>query len=127
MLELGALGVGEARIGRERRALRLPRARNRIVGRRRGRRIVVEIEIGSLRRERGAIGETLGGIGLRDARERDGILGAARETAAAEIGGAAEGRALTDEDPQAEALLARVGELLDLAETYGGRKRRLLH
>ena len=50
------------------------------------------------------------------ARERDGILGTPGDPAAGEIGRRRERRPLTHEYPQPEALLACVGELLDVAE-----------
>ncbi len=125
--ELGALGIAEARVDRRARRLRRHgRGRAPSSGDGTAGRVVVEIEVGRLGGERGA---------LRQAGARSGWVTRASATVSSakrarpprgEVGGRRERGALADEDAEAEAFLARVGQLLDLAETHAGGEGRLL-
>ena len=55
-----------------------------------------------------------GGVLTSHARHRDGLCHETREGCGRKVGRIGRGRALADEDPQAERLAARIRQLLDL-------------
>ena len=117
---LGALGVRDARVGRERGRLAGARDRDPRLGRRLRGAPVLEPEVGHLPDQLGRVGQprvrVLGGR----ARQARRLVHHALERRAREVRGGRRGGGSAHEDAEGQALLPRVGHGLDLAEAHRG-------
>ncbi len=124
--EVAALGVGDARIDRERGRLAAAGQLDLAL-----RRQVVSLRVGQaqiryLPRELGRVGQSRHLVRARDARERDRLVHQAAHRLAGEIGGRGGGHRLAHEDAQGHVLLARVLDRVHLAQPHLGRERLVL-
>ena len=109
-------GVHEPAIDRERRCLGFASDRDRIVDRQIPR--MIEIEIGNGSRESIGIGEAGRGIASGVARDRERLGDGRVDCVGREVGGARVSAPLPDEHRHADALVAVVGDRLDLAVSH---------